>query len=166
MGREVRKVPPNYQHPRKCTHVECDNFECYEPQHDESYEEARKEWLNGLLEWLKEDHDCDYWEYHGPPPERKVYRNYKDNEATWYQVYETITEGTPVTPAFETEHELIDYLVEHGDFWRQRRAIENGLPIHGYSREAAETFVLRDKYCCSLTIVSKRLKENIDGCAE
>ena len=51
-------------------------------------------------------------------------------EPTCYQMYETVSEGTPVTPVFETEDELVDYLVNVGTFWNQK-----------YSREAAEAFV-------------------------
>ena len=58
-------------------------------------------------------------------------------EHTWYQVYQTISEGTPVTPAFSNKEELIEYLVEHGDYWDQRRG--HG----GWDRVAAEQFVDR-----------------------
>ena len=56
---------------------------------------------------------------------------------TWYQMYETVSEGTPETPAFETKEELVDYLVEHGDFSYQRSPEIFGKP----SREAAKAFV-------------------------
>jgi hypothetical protein len=54
---------------------------------------------------------------------------------TWFQVYETVSEGTPVTPPFATKEELVDYLVANGDFWDQHRG--DG----GWSRENAEAFV-------------------------
>lgn len=58
------------------------------------------------------------------PPEREYYRSWKDEDATWFQVWETVSEGTPVTPPFATKEELIDYLVANGDFWDQKRRQE------------------------------------------
>lgn len=79
--------------------------------------------------------DYPYWEYEGAPPDPEYYRPiFAEGEATWYQVYETVSEGTPVTPPFATKQELIDYLVEYGDFWDQHRG-EGGWP-----REAAKRF--------------------------
>ncbi len=54
----------------------------------------------------------DFW---GEPPEPNdpTLRPEYEEEPTWYQVYETVTEGTPVTPPFATEQELADYLVRH-----------------------------------------------------
>lgn len=53
----------------------------------------------------------------------------------WWQVWETVSEGSPMTPAFATCGELIDYLVANGDAWDQKRG--DG----GWSRENAESFV-------------------------
>lgn len=54
---------------------------------------------------------------------------------SWWQVWENVSEGSPVTPAFETQEELIDYLVKYGDAWDQSRG--DG----GWNREAAVKFV-------------------------
>lgn len=35
----------------------------------------------------------------------------------WWQVWENVTDGSPVTPAFATAEELADHLMEHGDAW-------------------------------------------------
>lgn len=64
-------------------------------------------------------------------------------EGEWWQVWETVGEGSPVTPAFATPEELIEYLVANGDVWSQNRRAR-----HGYnedpppSRKAATRFVL------------------------
>ncbi len=86
MGREVRLVPPGWEHPR-------DERGEYIPQFDENYrgEDAR------------------------------------------FQVYENISEGTPVTPAFTTEEELEEYLVEAGDDWDRKRGTSP--PSRGAVRE-------------------------------
>ncbi len=64
----------------------------------------------------------------------------------WWQVWETVSEGSPVTPAFATAEELIEYLVTFGDDWDQKRG--DG----GWSQEAAEAFVSREGWAPSLII--------------
>lgn len=71
-----------------------------------------------------------YWNYAGNPPKEEYYRKYKDEEATWFQLYENVSEGTPVTPSFSSEKELINFLVEVGDAWDGK-----------WSRESAEHVV-------------------------
>lgn len=63
------------------------------------------------------------WERTGPP------------SGDWWQVWETVSEGSPVTPAFATREQLVDYLVENGDHWDQKRG--DG----GWGRDNAELFV-------------------------
>ena len=129
MGREVRRVPPNWEHPLK------DNGHD-QPMFKNTYESARAEWLAGLAAHKPEDHDgADYWEWWGEPPDRAYYRPWKDEDATWWQLWETVSEGTPVTPPFETREELISWLAEFGDEWDQNRG--DG----GWGRDAAEAFV-------------------------
>jgi hypothetical protein len=74
----------------------------------------------------------------------------------WWQVYETVSEGTPVTPPFATKEELIEYLVEHGDFWDQRNRHDYRCYVDPgcyppWSRKAATTFVMEDGWCPSMT---------------
>ena len=156
MGREIRHVIPNWEHPRqRCEHSPwaggCDDAKanggmCLRPLYDRDFDSAAQEWIAGLMAWeLGEDPDRAkygdgetryYWEWSGSPPEREYYRpKWTPEEATWFQVYETVSEGTPVTPPFATKEELVDYLVEHGDFWDQHRG--DG----GWSRPNAESFV-------------------------
>lgn len=141
MGREIRMVPPNYQHPK--------DDRGYVPMHAENAVDKFNEWLadfdriragdldeierkcygndpNPLASWLLDD---------GSPPNLKDYRPWNDAEATWVQVWETVSEGTPVTPPFATREELIDYLVAGGDDWDRKRG------RGGYSREQATAFV-------------------------
>lgn len=134
MGREIRKVPPNWEHPLD------DNGEL-QPMHNSNYEEIFEQWLsnfdrirkgnlddfekkcypNGLRDWLADEQ----------PPNPEYYRWYKDDEATWFQLYETVSEGTPLSPPFATKEELVDYLTREGDTWSR-------MP---WSREKAEAFV-------------------------
>lgn len=77
--------------------------------------------------------------------QRKEYDEWKKTEppsGDWWQVWETVSEGSPVTPAFATKAELVDYLTEYGD--RQSKC-------SAWSRESAMKFV-KMKYMPSMLI--------------
>lgn len=132
MGREIRMVPPNWQHP-KYTHDNAPSSHLIGEYIGllDGYEKALEEFAKrvetkGLAEGI---------EYYDGGPLKKHYVDYQGQAPTWYQVYETVSEGTPVTPPFATKEELITYLTKNGDFWDQERD-------HGsYSRQAAENLV-------------------------
>ena len=138
MGREIRRVPPHWEHPKK------ENGQ-YQPMYDNDFDTQLTEWLAGYELWKKGEHPdqgkdwmeegTKYWDWEGSPPDPEYYHPKWEQEPTWYQVYETVSEGTPVSPAFATKEELVNYLVEHGDFWDQRRG--DG----GWDRANAEHFV-------------------------
>jgi len=97
--------------------------------HDETFEHAAKEWKDGFAKWEggerpeycdPDDAKLEFWEWEGGPPDREYYRPWKDEEATWFQVWETVSEGTPVTPPFATREELAAHLAEYGDDWDRR----------------------------------------------
>ena len=138
MGREIRMVPPNWEHPK-------DSKGNYKPMFKQTFKEAAEEWKDGFLAWergerpsycSKEHENDEYWEYESSPPDREYYRPEYSEDPTWYQVYETVSEGTPVSPPFATQEELIDYLCDKGDYWCQKRPDESPP-----SREAATNFV-------------------------
>jgi len=140
MGREIRRVPANWEHPK-------DEKGHYIPLLDVVYEDYAREWMDGCIAWENGTHEhiLDdpsnkestpfYWDWNGMPPDKNKCRPKFETEPTWYQSYETISEGTPVTPPFATKEELIEYLVKNGDFWDQWRG--DG----GWSRKNAEKFV-------------------------
>ena len=160
MGREIRRVPPNWEHPKK------ERFdmrsgqmvEDYQPLYDEAFAPAMREWIQNWEAWEAGTHEdfaehgaeCpNYWDWSSGPPDPHYYRpNWKDGEATWYQVYETVSEGTPVSPPFATQDELVDYLVTNGDFWDQKR----GDPP--WDRTSAEKFVKQTGWAMSMAIVN------------
>jgi hypothetical protein len=131
-----------------------------QPMFDETFAEAKAEWIEKFMKWEAgerseyfdaSEHPSDYafWEWENNPPDRAYYRPWADDEATWLQVWETVTEGTPVSPPFETAEELIAYLAENGDFWDQKRCKEpgweryhGGVPgVSAWGIEAATRFV-------------------------
>lgn len=148
MGREIRRVKAGWEHPQKTEYNPYNRKQetFYQPMYDRDYETAAAEWKKEFYEWENgerarltaeygEDYG-EYWDYSGNPPDKEYYRpKWAPEEMTHFAVYETVSEGTPVTPAFATKEELVDYLVNNGDFWDQRRG--DG----GWLRENAERFV-------------------------
>lgn len=165
MGREIRRVPPNWQHPKEMGR---NGKEDYKRLLDEDFDSAAKEWKEEFAKWESGDfpsHASDeskaleFWEWHGRPPDRDSYRPaWKEGEATWFQVYETVSEGTPVSPPFATREELVEYLVAHGDFWSQQRG------QGGFSRKAAEQFV-KDEYAPSMISANGKVTVGIETAA-
>lgn len=176
MGREIRRVPTNWQHPKETRY---DPFrrvehEAYTPMYDQPYIEALTRWVDGWMAWDRGEfpdyasEECKatpYWDYEGGPPQPEIYRpNWADGEATWYQVYETVSEGTPVTPPFETKQELIDYLVENGDFWDQKRRKEgcSGIPCAPWPRKQAEAFVNGPGWAPSMVVSDGKVMSGVE----
>lgn len=139
MGREIRKVPGDWAHP-KYEHDQVlynHQVDAFHPLYDEDYDSSCARWYADAAAY-KPMGNCQWFhDYNGGPPNKDYYRDRKwtDEEATHFVVYETVSEGTPVTPAFPTKEQLVDYLVANGDFWDQARG--DG----GWEREAAERFV-------------------------
>lgn len=140
MGREIRRVPANWDHPKQ----EGRHDGRLQPMFNERFEDAAANWKAEFAKWeigerpdycSDENKSLEYWEWENGPPDRAYYRPWKDDEAVWLQVWETVSEGTPVTPPFPTEAELVEYLATEGDFWDRRRG--DG----PWNREAAAKFV-------------------------
>jgi hypothetical protein len=109
-------------------------------------------------------------EEHGGGPRRRDYMDFKGVEPTWYQVYETVSEGTPVTPPFETREELVEYLVENGDFWDQKRRAEGPrggfqMPCAPWSRKSAESFVMGSGGAPSMVVTNGVVQSGVEALA-
>ena len=117
MGREIRSVPPDWEHPK-------DRTGHYKPLFDQSYGMAAEEWQKDFLAFLNDpaeqaqarNADCSYFlDWHGSPPDKEYYRpNWDEGTDTAFQMYETVTEGTPVSPVFATLDDLKAWLIEQG----------------------------------------------------
>jgi len=175
MGRELRRVPKNWEHPKKE-----DKPDSYQPMFNESYINAITEWIESHKLWEEGKHpsqysSCKYYaEYAGCGPDVEYHRpNWKEDEMTWFQVYETVSEGTPVSPSFETGEELVEYLVKHGDFWDQSRREDQSLnpsrfdmPCDPWSRKAAESFVFGSGWAPSGIIINGKYMSGVEGIAD
>lgn len=175
MGREIRRVPPNWEHPRHTRETAKDfrNIGQYIPMHDQSYQEASKQWVDGFLLWNHGKHPeqikypdeswvkgVDFWEYDSPP-DRDSYRPEFTVEPTWYQVYETVSEGTPDSPPFATEGELIEYLCTYGSL--HHKEYPDICPI--LTRRQAEAFVDQGS-AVSMVINNGVMKTGMQACED
>lgn len=154
MGREVRRVPLDWQHPT-------DERGRYQPLYDNDYDTAAREWLDELMAWevgthpdrqkAEEQYGARYfWDWHGDPPDKDSYREraWTAEEATGYQFYETVSDGTPLSPVFATQEELVAWLVTN----------------KGYSERAVRLFVERG-WAPLMIIDAGGLHDGIEGLA-
>ena len=177
MGREIRKVPPNWQHPMvdKPNHWRGVMVKAYQPLYDRPFGPAMREWIAQWDAWergerpdycTEEDRELPFWEWDGKPPDPEYYRPaWKDGEATWFQVYETVSEGTPVSPPFATQQEIVDYLVANGDFWDQQRRAEgySYMPCAPWKRSDAEAFVFGGGSTPSLVVADGKVMTGVEA---
>ena len=127
MPRKVRRVPPNWEHPRWTTeeirrgaHLPGSaNAGDYRPCYDYDYETASRAWVEAFNEFEADpnhpnrmDGICKfYWEYDGHP-DVETCRPAFTEPATWWQFYEETSEGTPISPAFATAEQLARHIWE------------------------------------------------------
>jgi hypothetical protein len=124
MSREVRKVPADWQHPRNA------NFD-YIPLCEGSADISIAEWDDGAAKWaegLREDWATGGWkpldgderamtyeEWAGARPSPSEYMGeFPEGAATHYMMYETTSEGTPISPAMKTPEALARWLANTG----------------------------------------------------
>lgn len=119
MGREVRLVPGNWEHPKN-------EKGYYQPKFNESYKKVLKRWKIRKNKWDKgfrsdykggwkkiedEYKNLSFEEWGDSAPDPLFYMpEFKKWEKTHYMMYETCSEGTPISPAFKTKEELASWL--------------------------------------------------------
>lgn len=97
MGREVRRVPKDWQHPK-------DEQGHYVPMH-EHFPYNASEIEEGLRDgWLTNDQP-----FYGI----SVMPQWSESERTHLMMYEDTSEGTPISPAFETPEALARWLTDN-----------------------------------------------------
>lgn len=129
MGREIRRVPPDWEHPTYTGNEWPRQIAgSHRPIKDEYFVTAGEAWLERVRRWeAGEDPDratlearlgrrAFLWEWDSENPDPDSYRDraWTPEEATHYQVYETVTEGTPESPVFATLAEVEAWLIGEG----------------------------------------------------
>lgn len=166
MSRKIRRVPANWQHPTYRTmRWGKGEIETWRPLLDRDFAKEAAEWDSEKAEWDSGTHaakakypNMSYEDYAGERPDAQWYVPYDlSGDLPWWQMYETVTEGTPVTPAFATADELIDFLVEHGQQY------EGGDSDGPWPRERAETFVKSEGWFPSFILSGGQFFQAKDG---
>ena len=152
MGREIRRVPKGWEHPKN-------EKGYFTPIYNEYYLDAFNEWIAEHNEWLSGTHPdqlglsedtkgCRFYaQWNGNPPDVNYYltEKWEDKDLTCFQIYENVSEGTPVSPLFNSLDELITFLTENG-----------------YSREQATKFA-KSSYAPSFSINNGVIKDGINS---
>jgi hypothetical protein len=160
MGREVRMVPPDWKHPK-------DDRGHYIPLLGASFEERLAAWELGNAKWsegLRDDYNGGwmpigdvesktYADWDGEKPEAADYMpTFPAGSATHLMMYEDVSEGTPISPAFATPEELAQWLTE------------NKANAGGFSTATYEGWlrVCKGGYAPSFVLDSKGMRSGVD----
>lgn len=123
MGRTVRRVPKDWEHPK-------DENGKYIPLLEGPYSERLEDWLEGKQQWDKgfrkdwrseeyipignEDKNTAYRDWDGECPDKTDYMpEWAEEDKTHYQMYEDTSEGTPISPVMESPEELARWLANN-----------------------------------------------------
>ena len=101
MGREVRKVPANWEHPKN---------------EDGSYKpllEGYNDDKEAFLSMVKQEGLQEAVEYMGCPDKNDYMPDWPESKADHFMMYEDTSEGTPISPAFKTPEELAKWLTDN-----------------------------------------------------
>lgn len=118
MGRSIRRVPPDWVHPKV-------NGK-YVPVHDQCYTAAVADWDYQAELWARHEHPQQasddtigigtWQEWAVDRPDPAYYRQscWNESECTHFQIYENITEGTPLSPVLPDLAAVRAWLVDAG----------------------------------------------------
>jgi len=149
MGREVRMVPADWVHPRDGFYANGDVR--YVSLHDgRDFAGRLADWESEAAKWnageypsyaSEENKSMSYIEWAGDRPEPSDYMpQWPESERTHLMMYETTSEGSPISPAFETPEELARWLADTGasSFGRSTASYEAWLRVArgGYAPSA------------------------------
>lgn len=112
----------------------------YQPMMNRSYAEAISEWIENHKLWEAGKHPNQldgsakgvrfYAEWDGNAPDVEYYRpDWKPEDMIWFQLYETVSEGTPLSPPFPTKKALVDWLSNNKDYWNHTWTPEQAAAI-------------------------------------
>ena len=165
MGREVRKVPADWQHPKYWAqgtrgleerHKPLSLGECYQSAVDDWDEECAK-WKTGWRPEYCDDAESRamfYEQWAGQRPHRDDYMpNWPAEQRTHLMMYEDTSEGTPISPAFETPEELARWLVDNkaSAFGGETASYEGWLRV------------ARGGFACSFVFCDGEMRSGVDG---
>lgn len=124
MGREVRRVPADWQHPKKHQFDHRGRLvERYKPLFGGSWSQAAREWDAEREKWERgefpeyaseESRQMPYDQWSGRRPYSGDYMpDWPAEQRTHFMMYEDTSEGTPISPAFSSPEELARWLADN-----------------------------------------------------
>jgi len=122
MGREVRRVPAGWAHPKDEKGRWIPLLKGSFVQHDADWNEQYAKWRDGLVSdyetrgWKPKPPDAPYrmkdWYGGGRPDPDDYMPAWSKAERTHWQMYENVSEGTPISPVMETPEALARWLAD------------------------------------------------------
>ena len=172
MSRAIRRVPANWSHPKRRNEYH-DTME-YKPLMSDYvgslkyYHDEVKKFIKYMTKVINDGKVKIYGTNYTEP--KDVYNYLTDEDellppdiknympsGEWYQLYEEVSEGTPITPPFATQEGLKDYLMTKGTFWdstpwpehRAQGMVDDGYAMSGIMTNgkfyrAEEAFDIKD----------------------
>ena len=122
MGREVRRVISNWEHPKDVRGNYIPLFDTNVIACQAEWDLGAQKWAEGLVDdwhggWKVRDVGIGsetYSEYAGERPRAEDHMpQCTEVEKTHLMMYETVTEGTPISPVFSTPEELAHWLTDN-----------------------------------------------------
>lgn len=143
MGREARRVAKDWQHPKdEATGRYKPLFEGYTQSATEFMEKANTEGLQAAVG------------YFGRAPDQEDYMpDWPAEERTHLQMYETTSEGTPISPVMATPEDLARWLVDNNAsaFAGQTASYEAWLRV------------AKGGYACSAVMSARGFESGVDA---
>jgi len=127
MSRAIRHVPKNWEHPKKengSFKPLCDDYigrlEYYQKDVDkfifhmtEIIQKGRVKVYDRVFKDVKELYEYEVEDGQMKPPDINDYMPNGD----WYQLFEEVSKGTPLSPPFATKKGLFEWLINNKDYW-------------------------------------------------
>jgi len=124
MGRDVRKVPKDWQHPTDGNDKYIPLLEYPFSKILKEWEEEKQMWKEGYRKdfldspkWIPKSDDelmISFEEWAGEKPQKDNFMpEWDESEKTHLQMYETTSEGKPISPVMETPEELAKWLADN-----------------------------------------------------
>ncbi|MDL2279851.1 hypothetical protein LJC15_04215 [Desulfovibrio sp. OttesenSCG-928-G11] len=120
MGREVRRVPANWEHPKDSQGRYIGLSDLSFTKMLEEYHEAKALWEQGLRKNysgetipVEPDDSFEDWYEEEQPRAEDFMPEWPEHERTHLMMYETCSEGTPISPVFEKPEDLAHWLADN-----------------------------------------------------
>ena len=124
MGRKVRRVSKNWEHPKNDNGNLKPLLGYSFTKQLEDWNEGNEQWKKGFREswddknpWkpkTKDQEEMTYEEWAGEKPKAEDFMpEWKEEEKTHIQMYEDTSEGTPISPVFSNAEDLAHWLADN-----------------------------------------------------